>query len=464
VVLVVSGATDAGVALAGKALGSGQVRASRFNDLALISGEPTAQTAKTNLLTGLDTPLANLGYGETQLRGSGRNIATYTFSLPEGQAPTAGAYFQASYVHSALIDDKRSSLTVLLNGSSIGSLPLDEDSTRLSQMQIVLPKDGLRPGENHLTLQAEAYHKDACAPNTHEDLWISVRPDSLLHMPLVQDDVNTAARKANLAVHLGALLSQPNLSNQLFVVGPEDGRGWALAARLAYGLGAQQLGPRDGLSNMMDVAAAFSNALPKEAVQQRDVIVVGKATQLSGVLDVLNTTLPANFPANSDVAVERDAALQYRTPEGADIGYVQLATSPWHSARQVMAVMGSTDVGLANAANALLQTDQRSKVAGNLVFINGANGEQIVAKDSQPTTVSSGNNSPASAITPNEVTQPAPPAIVPGQPGAAPSWLVPVIAVAIGGLLLVLAVAAIASVGRKNRLRQGVDNFDDDPS
>ena len=41
------------------------------------------------------------------------------------------------------------------------------------------------------------------------------------------------------------------------------------------------------------------------------------------------------------------------------------------------------------------------------------------------------------------------PAVVPGQAGTAPSWLVPVLAVSIGVLLLILAVAAITSVSRR---------------
>ena len=454
VVLVVSSATDAGVALAGKALGSGNVRASKLNDLALISGEPTTQAPTANLLAALDTPLANLGYTEMQLRGRGRQTTGYTFSLPEGQTPTAGAYFQTSYVHSALIDDKRSVLTVVLNGSAVGSLPLDEASTRLAQAQIVLPKDGLRPGENYITLEAEAYHKDPCAPNAADDLWISVRPDSLLHVPLMATEAaeatkaNIAPRKVNLAGHLSALLSQPNLSNQLFVLGPDDTRGWDLAAQVAFGFGAHQASPSAN-ATPMDVGAAFSNALPEALAQARDVIVVGKATTLLGLMEVLNKVLPANFPANNDVAVERDAALQYRAPEGADIGYVQLATSPWNSARSLMAVMGSTDLGLTNAANALLQAEKRSKVSGNLVYVNG---EQIVAKDDSVTGPPAGDaNAPRAITTTGDVRLPAQPAIVPGQAGAAPSWLVPVIAVSIGILLLILAVTAIASVSRRRR-------------
>ena len=453
VVLVVSGATDAGAALAGKALGSGDVRASRFNDLALITAESalTNTTPNPNLLASADTPLADLGYTEAQLRGAGRQFASYTFSLPEGRALPAGAYFQASFVHSALIDDKRSSLTVMLNGSNIGSLPLDENSTRLSQAQIVLPKDGLRPGENFIRVQADLQHRDSCVMKANEmnDLWVSLRADSLLHVPVMKEAIEATLRKLNLAGHLSALLSQPNLSNQLFVVGPEDVRGWNLAAQVAYGLGAQQLGPRaDG----SDVGAAFSDALPGAVANTRDVIVVGKATTLNGIIESLNAVLPATFAANTNVAAERDSTLQYRAPEGADIGYVQLATSPWNNARSLMAVMGSTDAGVANAANALLQPDQRAKISGNLVFING---EQIVAKDNQAVMASAqagqiGN--PANAITASDgLRLPAQAAVVPGQAGTAPSWLVPVLAVSIGVLLLILAVAAITSVSRRRQ-------------
>jgi hypothetical protein len=451
VVLVVSGASDAGTALAGKGLGSGDVRASRFTDLALISGEPAAQAPNINLISALDTPLANFGYGEVQLRGPGRQIASYTFSLPEGQLPTAGAYFQASYVHSALIDADRSSLTVLLNGSRIGSLSLGEDSTRLAQAQVVLPQDGLHAGENHITLEADVQPRDPCALMT-DDLWISLRNDSLLHLPLATQE-SAAPRKVSLTTHLGAMLSQPNLSNQLFVVGPDDARGWVLAARLAYGLGAQQLGSTLEKSvGFSDVGAAFSTALPEAAVKQRDVIVVGKASALRGMVEALNRVLPASFPAENDVAVERDAALQYRAPEGADIGYVQLAQSPWSGGRSVLAVMGSSDAGLVAATNALLQADKRAQISGNLAYING---EQIVAKDSQAVMSSSGSSNAAGAIStttnPDGVRFPAQPAVVPGQAGTPPTWLVPVIAVSIGVLLLVLALAAITSISRRRR-------------
>ena len=78
-------------------------------------------------------------------------------------------------------------------------------------------------------------------------------------------------------------------------------------------------------------------------------------------LSWINASLPAPFAPSSDIAVERGMRVTYRLPEGTDLGYVQLLSSPWNSARTILAVMGSSDKGLTWAGNAITDPRWRSR-------------------------------------------------------------------------------------------------------
>ena len=441
-ILVVSGDTDAGVVASAQALSTGNVRASKFTNFALILADQKTAAQPKNLLADTDVTLHDLGYTNNLLQGGGSQTARYAFSLPEEQIASSDSYVEVSYVHSAVFDYARSNVSVVLNGVNIGGIRLDDNSTRLSRARISLPPDVLRAGQNQIGFRSEATHRDACVLDGN-GLWLNIQSDTRLHIPTRANNSDSTTRKVNLSGYLNALTSQADLSNIAFVVGAKDAGGWNAAAKLASGLGAQ-FDPAIA-KYPLDVVAAYSDVLPDALRAQREVIVVGKASTLVGVIDTLNNVLPAPFPKNGNVALERDATLQYRAPTDADIGYLQLLLAPWNAKHNVLAVMGSTDAGLLSASYALLDPKTRSKVSGNLVFING---EQMVATDNQKTlarVVAAGAAASASPAQPStqSSTQPA--------NSAPPTWIVPIIVVAVGALLLIGAIASFVVISRRRK-------------
>ncbi len=121
----------------------------------------------------------------------------------------------------------------------------------------------------------------------------------------------------------------------------------------------------------------------------------------------------------------------------------------WNAKRNVLAVMGSTDAGILSASNALLDPKRRSEVSGNLVFVNS---EQLVAMDNQKTlarTVAVGSAAPAQPSAASAI-----------QPSSPPTWVTSVVAVAIGGLLLIGAVIAFAVIGRRRHVTPPIGEDD----
>jgi hypothetical protein len=445
-VLLVSGETDESVATAAQALSTGNVRASKFTDFALVLGGQNGQDnapLPKNLLSTVEVTLQDLGYADTLMQGSGTQTASYIFSLPTDQVAANDSYVEVSYVHSAVFDYARSNLSALLNGVNVGSIRLDDNSTRLNRARIYLPPNVLRAGENQLSLRSEAVHRDTCVLDG-SGLWMSIQSNTRVHILTRTDSSDPGSRKVNLNGYLNSLTSNSDLSNLAFVLGAKDVGGWQAAARLAQGLGAQ-FDPAVS-QRPLNIVAAYSNAVPNALRDQREVIAVGKASTLVGMMDELNNVLPAPFPSGNDVAVERDAPLQYRAPVEADIGYVQLLLAPWNPRRNVLAIMGSTDAGVLSASNTLLDPKTRSRVSGNLVFVNG---DQLVATDNQRAlarAVAAGTAAPSAVATPVAQSN-----AQPAAPNALPTWISSVIVVAVGALLLISAVAALVVIGRRRK-------------
>ncbi|NJM42337.1 MAG: cellulose biosynthesis cyclic di-GMP-binding regulatory protein BcsB [Anaerolineae bacterium] len=307
--------------------------------------------------------------------------------------------------------------------------------------RIYLPPNILRVGENQLGFRSEAVHRDACVLDG-SGLWMNIRSDTRVHILTRTDTSDPSARQVNLNGYLNSLTSRADLSNIAFVLGTNDAGGWNAAAKLASGLGAQ-FDPKIA-QRPINMAVAYSDALPEETRTQREVIAVGKASTLLGVMDELNNVLPAPFPQGGDFAIERDAPLQYRAPAEADIGYVQLLLAPWNPRHSVLAIMGSTDAGILSASSALLDPKTRSQISGNLVFVSG---EQLVVTDNQRAlarAVAAGTAIPTAAIAPA-----AQPTVQPA--GGPPTWIASVLAVTIGALLFIGAVVAFAVISRRRK-------------
>ena len=465
--LVVSGSSDVGVLKAARALSSGVLRSGALLTQTIVAD--VQPTLRRPILQSANTSFAELGYDEQRAANVGANYTNMRFELP-AQASVAGAYLDLSYAHSALLDYEKSGLTVSLNGQPVGAVRFDDNSARLSSARIGLPAAALRPGINQITFQTDLIGRTICPAPTYGSLWVSLHAGSVLVLPGLSADNNVQgaaplAHKVNLIEYPQPFAGRGNLDTLAFVLPTADPAAWQAAAQIAFDLG------RSSEKTVLDIAVAFSDGLTPELRRTRDVILVGKATNLP-LIGEINAKLPASFPANSNLATEKNLGVEYRQPEGADVGYLQLLPSPWNSERVVLVALGSTDAALQHISAALSKPNLRSQLNGNLVVVSG---DRIVSGDTQlqgagSKSASAQSAAPAAGAQPNTVNtaNTGNTAITATQLQQTPPWLLPAVIVFIGVLLLVIvAVAFINLRGRAGSASSsaGVDGMkgeDDD--
>jgi hypothetical protein len=393
-VLLIASGNDDGVVKAAQAISSGAIRAGERRNLAVIAAtRPQAAIASVSV----DRTFADLGYGAQQMYGLGGQYAGYRFDIPPGQAISGDAYVDLVFVHTALLDYDQSGVMVSLNDEPIASVRLDDNSTKLGSARLALPASALRPGSNQLTVRADLLPRVVCTDPRSKGLWMVIRPESLLHLPLGPSQASAVSKRIDLSSYPSPFTVKPNLSNLAFVLGTDDLAGWNVAAQLAADLGRQMQG------TLVDLVAVYGKDLPEQVHKERDLLLVGQPSTLPLVSE-LGSAMPAPFTTNSAVASDPDATVAYRTAQDASVGYLELFPAPWSSERTVLAVVGSTDQGLAWAGAALTTPKLRGALAGNLAVIQD---DQVDSRDTRPKTTAPTTPQPSAPTTqPDETKRP----------------------------------------------------------
>lgn len=387
VVLVVSGNSDAAVIKAAQAVSVGPVRPSAKPNLAIVADvEPTAGFGAVSV----DQTLDDLGYPLRVITREGGN-AEYRFNIPLGQTVGEGAYVDLAFNHSALVDYDLSGMVVTLNGAPVGSARFSDATTRISTARFPLPASAVREGSNQLLVRANLSPRPGCYDPQDLELWLTIWPESGLHLPLAPR-LERSARSFDLSAYPAPYALSPQLSRTGFVVAKNDPVGWNVATQIAFNLG-DRANPV-----MSDLSAAFGDAVPADVRQNRDLILVGKASALP-LVGELGDAMPAPFESGSNIARERDTMVVYSVPPGTSVGYIQLATPPWNADRTVLAVLGSDDKGLQAAGNALTSPRLRGRLAGNIAAISG---EQVFTGETRraPTPMPAPTATPAPTASP----------------------------------------------------------------
>lgn len=435
--LWVSSATDLGLMKAARALSSGTVRALSDPNVSIVS-QVRPPTTTNNVP--LDWTLAELGYDTQTFAGTGSRFTSFQFHLPDGFRVKSDAFFEIDFVHSALLEYASSGLVLTLNDEYIGSARFDDASTILSSERIPLPTSAFRSGKNTLGVQIDLAPRSACG-NTAR-LWASVRPESHLHVPIEPAQPTAADLRPNLTRFPKPFNTQPDLSRLALVVAPGDVMGWRAAAQVAFQLG------QDSAAQALDLSLSFADNVPEAMRSAKHLVVIGRPSQLA-LIEMMAEALPAPFTPGSDVAAD-SSNIEYRVPANADVGYLELLSSPWNPERTVLAVLGNNDKGLAQAARALTVSKLRSQLTGNLAIVNN---DKVYAEEVDVR---------AAPMLPTATPEPTPAPSAASSAPAIPIWLLPVAAISIGLLFILLSVAAYWWARRRIRRRHPSVDLEDE--
>jgi hypothetical protein len=432
VVLVVSGASEAAVVKAARALSAVPVRINNRPNVAVVRDLPEAPA---DVALAIDQRLSDLGLEPRVIRDR-TGTFDLKFTLPPGQQIDEGAYFDLTFNHAATVDFGQSSLSVGLNGIPIGSVRFSDETTRVTTSRITIPPSAARSGANVLTIQTNLAPRSLCTDVRNADLWATIWPESALHLPM-KPATTEPRRTFNLSSYPLPFTLDPSLATTAFVVPQRAPAAWNAAALLAFQMGRQT---RDAI---LQPLAVFADNVPADVRESYDLLVIGRPSALP-VLVELGDALPAPFDAGSDVPRSVDTPVVYRVPPDASVAYLQMVAAPWNPERVVVAALGSDDAGIEQAMIMLIDPRQRARLTGTLAIVDP---QQRVTLGNGRAVLTGPAPTPVATATP-VAAQPAQPPPQTVQPTPAParnassgnSWLVPVVIIVavIGASALIL--------------------------
>ncbi len=427
-VLVISGNTDLGTVKAAQAMTTGAFRTDSFPNLAVIK---QVQQNPLPASIPVDQTLQDLGYVTETANSLGVNYFTYSFYIPPGQILGADAYFQLLYGHSALLNYARSGLVVLLNGQPIGSAAFTAETanTAVNSAKFTISPELVHAGRNNIEVRVSMIPQDLCtSPNlsgTYANLWAG----STLHLPLTTTVIGSNAA-FDLTNYPAPFSYDSTLASTAFVLPKDDLQAWRAAVNVASYLGSVSQG------SITTPAVFYADGLPASERAKYNLLVIGRASQLP-IISEINSSLPAPFASNSDVAAEPPMQVTYRIAPNTTVGYVELLTSPWNSNKVIIAALGNTEQGVTWAASHLI-APLSFALKGNFAVIDNT---KVTTADTRIASIAPLASTQVPGSTP--AVQAVPPTLNLGAPVAVyrPGWLLPALIVT---FILILATIFIA--------------------
>lgn len=440
VVLIVAGNTDAGVLKASQAVSTGLLRPNSSPNLAIVKQVQSDQIAAT---APVDQTLTDLALAEKKLlaapgkaiktlRFGSTSSASYRFFMPAGQTVSPDAYFDLVFGHSTLLNYTRSGLVVMVNGQPIGTVRMSDTTAAktTNHTQFSIPSTVIVPGYNKLEIRANLIPNDACTNPQFDGLWVTIWPESSVHLPLIPNQVAPIS-VVDLTAYPAPFILEPTLSTTAFVLPHNDLDAWRSALRIANFLGNRTQGA------FFTFATFYGDEIKDPERAQYHLLMVGRPSQLP-VISEINPNLPAPFGSSSDIAIESNMQVQFSIPESSPTGYVELLASPWNPDNIIVAALGNSPEGVSWAASALVDAPLRSRLAGNFAAISGS---QVITTDTRLTSFVAGTDT-IQGIAPDA----SPANIVLSSPTSnQPGWILPAIYVAFALILIVLIIVIVGA-------------------
>ncbi len=325
--------------------------------------------------------LASLGYDDAVLTGSRLQGLTFDLTLPPGWPLARPGLLVLRFTHASGLDPNRSMLRVRLNGQSVGSAPLREETASGGQVGLLLPAEVLVPGRNRLQLEVEMSLPDIdrveCAYLKDEQLWAAIDSRSEVLLP---DGVASRGRSLRDYPYPFSRTFEP--SPTLFVLPDEPGQAvLGHMVRLAARLGSPVVN-----GHAMVQAAAASDASSRLGRGQH-LILLGTLSD-TVFRQTLGSYASAWMREEGTVTIDRTTV---QLSPGRDLGILEIVDSPWNGAYGLLAVAGTSDEGLGLAVQALL--GRAASLEGDLAVVEpdpdhaGEGRLHIIAADTHPLAV-----------------------------------------------------------------------------
>ncbi len=357
--LVVSGADDAGLLQAAALLATRSARAELpqgHADLAPIVAEPLPKRPSR-------ATFAELGYDARRVRGIRQHDLYYAIDIPYEWKITSDAAIELRFSHARGLDADTSLFSAFINGSKVTDVSLTRRNATDGRLVIQLSPRQLHPGRNWLHLSFDLnLRRQNCSTRYLEEAWAEVSAaDSILNLAHVN-----SAPPLELRFLPSPLVTPADLSAALFVLpaAPTPDELTALAqtaAKLGTYTAADGLRPQAMLADQFDESVAANS----------HVIAIG-APQSHALLAAYNDQLPQNLIRMSTKGAQQTAH-EFLDPLSEDVeersGYLQLLAAPWASDKAFIVLSPSDEVPLERVTAVLPVKGKRLKLQGNVAVV-----------------------------------------------------------------------------------------------
>ncbi|MDF5734904.1 MULTISPECIES: cellulose biosynthesis cyclic di-GMP-binding regulatory protein BcsB [unclassified Nostoc] len=252
------------------------------------------------------------------------------------------------FQHSPALYANRSNLTVLVNGTSVGSVPLNRKDSQVGQVLFNIPPK-LVQDYNELVLVAQQNNTLECSDPSSPDLWTEILPDSKLILNYEQQSI-----PLNFSRYPYPFFDELGLeTNQIAYLQPSQvDQSWlTAAARLQAGLGR--------IADFRPIQTSLVSNVVNVKASDR-LVIIGTPTEQPA----LNTWKNLPLKVVSNQILDRD-----NNPVPDETG-VLMITKTEKSGVPVLIATGNSTKAVEKAIQFLSQPDLRKMGTGQVVFVN----------------------------------------------------------------------------------------------
>ncbi|MEA5596660.1 cellulose biosynthesis cyclic di-GMP-binding regulatory protein BcsB [Rivularia sp. UHCC 0363] len=251
------------------------------------------------------------------------------------------------FQHSPALYANRSNLTVLVNDTAVGSIPLNRKQSAVGQVLLNIPPKLLQE-YNELKIVAQQNNSSGCSDPSDPTLWTEILPDSEL--------IFKFERKAiplNFSNYPYPFFDNLNLeTNRITYLKPQKtSKSWLEgAARLQASLGRQ--------ADFRPIETNLVSSLADVSANER-LVIIGTPSEQPALADL-------NLPRK---IVSSQILDSNQNPISEDTGVLILTTTK-NTKVPVLIATGNGAVGVAKATQFLAQPDLRKMSTGQVVLVN----------------------------------------------------------------------------------------------
>ncbi|MEH2375651.1 cellulose biosynthesis cyclic di-GMP-binding regulatory protein BcsB [Nostoc sp.] len=252
------------------------------------------------------------------------------------------------FQHSPALYANRSNLTVLVNGVSVGSVPLNHKQSQVGQVLFNIPPKLLQD-YNELVLVAQQNNTLECSDPSSPDLWTEILPDSKLILNYEQQSI-----PLNFSRYPYPLFDELGLeTNQIAYLQPSQvAQSWlTAAARFQAALGR--------IADFRPIQTSLVSNVANVKASDR-LVIIGTPTEQPA----LNTWKNLPLKVVSNQILDRD-----NNPVPDETG-VLMITKTEKTGVPVLIATGNSTKAVEKATEFLSQPDLRKMGTGQVVFVN----------------------------------------------------------------------------------------------